>query len=313
MARHLDRRSFILAGAAATLLGEARPSDGLISLVGYNDMGEMLAALDKAFLKLRPGVRITTDLRGTRFGPDALASGQATLAPMGASFTPKQLAAYVAVAGRAPRGFRIAHASLSPRALSGPNALFVHRDNPLRSISTRKAAELFTRSGPYYWDEIAEEGGLGHRPVKLAGLAPETPLALEFQDALFRRSRFAGDYRRFGQSRDVVEFVGREPEALGFAALNRATELVRPLGINRELSTPPIHASAETLRSGAYPLDRHLWIYARVDGQGRLGELARAYLGFVLSSIGQGIIGAGSLGYLPLGERERRQELARLG
>lgn len=299
-------------GMAATLIGDAPPPEGLISLVGYNDMAEMLTALDKAFLKLHPSIRITTDLRGTRFGPDALARGLSTLAPMGARFTPAQLAAYLAMAKRNPQGFRIAHASLSPKALSGPNAIFVHRDNPLRAITMRNVADLFTRSGPHFWNEVEDGRAADDRTIKLTGLAPETPLALEFQNALFPASRFAGSFRGFGQSRDVVEFIGSDPEALGFAALNRATDLVRPLGIKRDPSSAPVFASAATLRSGAYPLDRHLWIYARADSRGQLSLLARAYLGFALSRMGQGIIGAGSLGYLPLGERERQDELARL-
>ena len=297
---------------AATLAAEVRPPEGLISLVGYNDMAEMLTALDQAFLKLHPGVRITTDLRGTRFGPDALARRLATLAPMGARFTPAQLAAYLAMAKGNPQGFRIAHASLNPKALSGPNALFVHRDNPLRAITMRQVADLFTRSGPHFWSEVQEEGTQDGSAIELAGLAPETPLALEFQSAIFPGSAFAGGFRAFGQSRDVVDFIGREREALGFAALNRATDLVRPLGIKRDPSSAPIYASSATLRSGTYPLDRHLWIYARPDSRGRLSPLARAYLGFALSRIGQKIIGAGSLGYLPLDERERQEELARL-
>ncbi len=312
MAGLFDRRSFLLVGAAATLSAQARSPEGLISLVGYNDMAEMLSALNAAFTRLHPRVRVTADLPGTRFGPEALASGRSTLAPMGARFTPAQLAAYAATAGREPEGFRIAHASLKPKALSGPNALFVHRDNPLRTIDLTVTARLFTHSGQHFWNEVEGAGPFQRRPIVLAGLAPQTPLALEFRDAVFPAAAFAQDFREFGQSRDVVNFIGREPAAFGFAALNRATDQVRVLGIKRGSLSPPVYASADTLRSGAYPLDRHLWLYARIDGRGRLSLLANAYLEFALSKEGQAIIGAGSLGYLPLGEAERQQEVAKL-
>lgn len=309
---HLDRRDFLLIGAAAALSAPSGARQGVISLVGYNDMAEMLSALNAAFTRRRPGVAVTTDLPGTRSGPDALASGRATLAPMGARLTPAQRALFFKRGQSEPEGFRVAHASLSPKALSGPNGLIVHRENPLRSIDLNFVARLFTDRRPHVWREAQVAGSLGGRDIVLVGLSPETPLALEFRDAVFPSMNFGPDYRGFGQSRDVIDFIAREPAALGFAALNRCDDRVRALGIRRKASSPPVYASAKTLRGGLYPLDRHLWLYARRDSRGRLDPLILAYLAFALSREGQAIVGAGSLGYLPLGERERRRELARL-
>lgn len=308
----LDRRGFLLVGIAAGLSGASDGSTGLISLVGYNDMAEMLTALDKAFVRRHPRVKVMADLPGTRFGPEALASGKATLAPMGARFTPQQTAAYRAGTGAEPIGFRVAHASLSAKALSGPNAIFVHRSNPLRSIDLGLAARLFATSGPHSWAETAATGSLRRQQMHLAGLAPTTPLALEFREAVFPTSDFTDGYRAFGQSREVIAFIGEEPAAIGFAALNRATDRVRALAISRNARSEPVYPTSESLRAGLYPLDRHLWIYARRDPSGRVAILARTYLEFALSKDGQAIIGSGTLGYLPLGEKERRAELARL-
>lgn len=312
MSAGLDRRRFLLIGAAAALGGSSAALEGLISLVGYNDMAEMLAALNAAFVKHHPQVRILADLPGTRSAPAALASGRSTLAPMGARFTPEQRAAFFAATGSEPVGFCIAHASLSPKALSGPNALFVHRENPLRAIALDLVARLFTKPGPHLWSEAHVAGSLRRREIVLAGLSNQTPLALEFRDAAFPSSNFDKGYRGFGQSRDVIDFIGTEPAALGFAALNRGSDAVHPLGIRRLAASPAIYPSPDTLRAGLYPFDRYLWLYARRDSHGRLNPLAHAYLAFVLSSEGQAIIGAGSLGYLALGENERRRELARL-
>jgi len=309
---HLDRRNFLLIGAAAALSAPSRALEGVISLVGYNDMAEMLSALNAAFTRHHPGVAFNTELPGTRSGPDALASGRSTLAPMGARFTPAQRALFFKATQREPEGFRVAHASLSPKALSGPNGLIAHRENPLRAIDLDFVARLFTDGKPHLWGEARVAGLWEDREIVLAGLSPGTPLALEFRDAAFPSVNFGSDYRGFGQSRDVIDFIAREPAALGFAALNRCDDRVRALGIRRNATSPTIYASKETLRAGLYPLDRHLWLYARRNSRGCLDPLARAYLAFVLSSEGQVIVGAGSLGYLALGERERRRELAKL-
>ena len=54
---------------------------------------------------------------------------------MGADFSDHELADYRAATGGAPVAFRIAHASIGPRALSGPLAIFVRADNPLTSLT----------------------------------------------------------------------------------------------------------------------------------------------------------------------------------
>jgi phosphate transport system substrate-binding protein len=313
MKAKLTRRAFLGAAGFALVAGRAARAGPEIRLVGYNDMAEMIGALDAAFARLHPQWRLAAELNGTKFGPAALADGRATIAPMGARFTPTQLAIYRAAVGRDPIGFRIAHASLSSKALSGPNGIFVHASNPLSQVDLPSLARLFSSAGPHLWGELGVGGAMASRPIRLAGMAPQTPLALEFQDALFPRRAFAPDMHGFVQSRDLVAFVAGEPLALGFAALNREPDGVRVLGLARTRGAPAVQATERSLRAGAYPLDRHLWLYARQDSAGRLEPPARAYLQFALSDRGQAIIGSGSLGYLRLGAEECRREQARLG
>src|SRR5262249_48479725 len=105
-------------------------ADGAITGVGYNDMREKLEAIGAMFTPPHPEVRFAFDLRGTRFAPAALAAGTSAFAPMGGEFTPPQLEEYRAVVGDEPLAFRVAHASVNPRALSGPLGIFVHPHNP---------------------------------------------------------------------------------------------------------------------------------------------------------------------------------------
>jgi phosphate transport system substrate-binding protein len=307
----LDRRSFILV-AAAMSAGAPATGQAPIVLVGYNDMKEMLTALNAGFTKLNPGIAVEMRLPGTRFAPDALAAGQSTLAPMGARFTSEQRARFIDLTGSEPAGFRIAHASLDPKALSGPNGIFVGRDNPLRAIDLDRVRLLFTQRGPHYWHDLGVSGPLQDQTILVTGLKVETPLALEFRGSAFPKANFSNAYEGFGQSRDVIDFIGHQPAALGFAALNRGTDQVHSLAIRRTALSPPITATPATLRTGLYPFDRHLWLYARKQNDGHVSPLARAYLRFALSRQGQAVIAAGSLGYLSLAEAERHTERMKL-
>ena len=184
--------------------------DGAIAVVGYNDMAEMLRALGSRFGELHPGFRFAWNLPGTKAAPAALADGRAAFAPMGAPMTPPQLADYQKITHAPPLVFPIAHASLSPRALSGPLAVFVHRDNPLTSLTLTELAAIFSGA----------DAGRGLRPC---GVELDAALGLFFRERVLGDRAWAKDFVGVPQSAEVVRRVGEDPGAIGFAAACRAT------------------------------------------------------------------------------------------
>src|SRR3989442_762544 len=145
-------------------------TDGAIRIVGYNDMRDMLETIVARFVAAHPGTRIALDLPGTRFARAALAAGPSALAPRGAKFPPPQLADYRKTVGDDPLEFRVAHASLDPRALSGPLAIFVHRDNALASLTLAQVARAFNGDASRWGDLGATGEGVG-RPWPLHSAA----------------------------------------------------------------------------------------------------------------------------------------------
>jgi phosphate transport system substrate-binding protein len=269
-------------------------ADGAIAVVGYNDMAEMLEALDARFAALHPGLRFALALKGTRTAPPALARGESAFAPMGAEFSPTELADYRGATGGEPRMFRVAHCSLDPAALSGPLAVIVHRDNPLASLTLAEVAEIFS--------------GRATRGLHPCGLASDTALGLFMRQHTMAGGEFGEGFRGFRQSRDVVQAVAADPQVIGFTAAMRTLPGVKVLALASGPGQPPVALTEETIRAGRYPLDRYLLIYTRQP----LEPLVREYLSFVLSREGQEVIGRGTLGYLPLNAAELAAERAKL-
>jgi phosphate transport system substrate-binding protein len=269
-------------------------ADGAVAIVGYNDMLGMMTALDARFTEAHPGIRFALKLKGTRTAPPALARGESLLAPMGAVFSPEQLADYRSVAGSDPIELRIAHDSLGDRALSGPLAIIVRRDNPLASLTLPQLADVFT--------------GRATRGLHPGGLLPDVALGISFRAHLGMGEGFGPGFRGFAQSADVVQWVATDPLAIGFTGVNRVTPDVRVLALAPDDHTAPVALTADNVRAGLYPLDRFLLIYARRP----LEPLAREYLRFVLSREGQEEIAADALGYLPLNASEAAAERAKL-
>jgi len=281
--------------------------DGSIVVVGYNDMRDLLDALVARFTATHPGVRFKLDLPGTRFAPAALARGESAFAPMGAEFTPAQLAEYRAVVGADPLEFRVAHASLNPRALSGPLAIFVHRDNPVASLTLDQLKRVYAGEATS-WGELGLRGEWVQRSVDAYGVERGTPLALSFQRNAMGGYAFGSSMVGFAQSVDVVRKVASDPGAIGFAAAMRAAPGARVVPIAPRAGDEPVALTEENIIAGRYPLDRFLLIYARPP----LASPVREFLRLVLAREGQEAVAASPQGYLPLSAQEAALERAKL-
>jgi phosphate transport system substrate-binding protein len=319
VARTPDHFMPLIAAQAARsreqLLGHATAARhaGVISIIGYNDMREMLQALDALFERAHPGVRFALTLKGTRTAPAALAAGRSLLAPMGAAFSPRELAAYRRKVGSDPVAFRIAHDSLDPQARSGPLAVLVPAANPLRALNFAQLQRIFAAGGGgLRWGQFGVTGKLAHDPIHPYGLAATTALGrFMTQHALAGRpfdKRFIG----LSESADVVREVGSDPLGIGFAAMNRATAAVRIVPLARRPRERFSRGTRADLIAGRYPLDRYLLLYVRIPPGGQLDPVARQYLRLALSPAGQRAIASGHLGYLPLSAAQAAAERARL-
>jgi len=280
--------------------------EGKVRVVGYNDMDQMLEALGGIFEERHPGIRFEWVLEGTRFAPPPLIDGTSAFAPMGAEMEPVQLAAWKRTYDQEPLAVPVAHDSLTPGALSSPTGVFVHASNPVHSISMEALRRAIApRPGEKRverWHELGVPDAAGHVPIRPVGLEEDTAIGA----LMLRRlgsERYVKEFVRMRQSRDVAAAVAQAPDALGIANLNHASPEIRALTIVDD-SGREVAGDAEGIRSGLYPLDRQLLVYVRQDPGGRVEPLAHAFLCLALSEEGQGVIAAGSRGYLPLNPQE---------
>lgn len=288
-------------------------ASGAISIVGYNDMREMLESLDELFERAHPGAHFALSLKGTRTAPAALATGRSLLAPMGAAFTPDQLALYRRIVGSDPVGFRIAHDSVEPQARSGPLVVFVPAANPLPELTLSQLELIFASGGgELRWRQLGLTGNLANSPVHTYGVAATTPLGLFMRQHALAGRPFDKRFIGLPESAEVVRKVGSDPLGIGFAAINPVTPAVRMVALARRQGELPTRATPADLLAGRYPLDRYLLVYVRVPPGGRIDPIAREYLRLTLSHEGQRAIAAGHLGYLPLSAAEATAERAKL-
>ena len=291
--------------------------DGSVAIVGYNDMNEILASLDAIFIQSHPGFKFDVQLKGSATAAPALTLGVSAFAPTGAEFSSMELAAYRSYAGTGPVPIRVAHCSLDPRALSAPVGIFVNLGNPLEKLTTDQVARIFTTGSTggniTHWGQIGLKGDWAGKPIHPCGIAEEAAAGL----AAFMLKKMGGRpftpaYDGFAQSTQVVERVGQDPMAIGFASANIVRAGTKLLAIGKKDDGPFSSVSASEVVSAKYPYDRYLLIYIRRTPGEPIDPFVKEYLRMVLSREGQQAIAAALPMYLPLNAHEIKEELAKL-
>jgi phosphate transport system substrate-binding protein len=281
--------------------------EGAVTVIGYNDMRDMLEPLATLFAAKQPDIRLKLVLPGTRFAPAALAKGESAFAPMGAELTPPQLAEYRAVRGADPVAFRVAHASLDPKALSGPLAVFVHRDNPLASLTLDQVARVFAGEARR-WSDVGVEGPWAQRPIHTFGLSAGTALSYAFKDMAMGSRGYGAAMTGLAQSAEVVQKVSQDRDGIGFAAAMRATGAARVLAVAPRAGDAAVSPTEDVIVAGRYPLDRFLLVYVSTP----IPPVAREFLRLMLSREGQEAVAATPQKYLPLSAEDAAKERDRL-
>ena len=168
-------------------------------------------------------------------------------------------------------------------------AVFLHRDNPLDSISIPQLAEIYGEEG--------EAESWGQLDIEVPGCKGQEIILVSRQNnsgtyAYFRKAVLGArrDYklgtRDMHGSKDVVHLVEKTPCAIGFSGLAYATDHVKMACIESGEGADCVNPSVATASDGSYPIARPLFMYTNGEPQGEI----KSYLDWILSDEGQCII-----------------------
>ncbi|WP_311171492.1 substrate-binding domain-containing protein [Halobellus ordinarius] len=119
---------------------------------------------------------------------------------------------------------------------------------------------------------------------------------------------------RFGQNQQVAEAVSNNDGAIAYMALAFTSDSVQPIGIEFEGTLYEPDKDAEnTIFDSAYPLNRDLHMYTRIDDETPSGTDLRegAFLNMFLTSFGQQVF-VEQNNYIPLPTADIESEAAKL-
>jgi phosphate transport system substrate-binding protein len=260
----------------------------VIRITGSDTMVNLVQAWAENYKQARPDVSVQVAGGGSGVGIAGLSQGILDIAAASREMGIAEMNRATAHNGTQPQEFTVALDAL---------AVYVHKDNPLDSISIEELAEIY---------------GEGGRTEKWSQLGIRNPACKS--DVIIRVSRqnSSGTYAYFREvvlgherelklgsidqsgSKDVVALVSRTPCAIGYSGMAFAVIGVRALKVSKKKGGPTVLPTADAAISGSYPIARRLYLY--VPGE-PMGE-TKAFLHWVLGIDGQQIVR--KVGFVPV-------------
>jgi len=272
-----------LATAAVALCCLAAPADAApaaLRVKGSDTIGgELGPALARAFEAASPGVTVSWEAIGSATAFTGLLDGTAELGASSRSVSADELARAKEL-GVELREFVLGYDGV---------VVIVNPQNPVRRLTVPQLSALLS-GAVRSWAEL---GGPDARP-RLYGRPTYSGTHAFVRDRVVRRGEkgatdaFAPETVALEHSAALVEAVAKDPAAVAYVGMGWVRPGVVPLAVAPSPGAPPVEATAETVRSGAYPIARPLLLYTRGEPQGELRRL----LQFTLAGDGRKLVAA---------------------
>lgn len=272
------------------------PVSGSLKSIGSDTMNNEMTLWAEGFRKLYPNVQISVEGKGSSTAPPALEAGAADFGPMSRPVKAEEQDKF-----EKKYGYKMTEVKTSMDVL----ALYVHKDNPLASLSMVKADAIFskTRKGGYdadikTWGDLGLTGEWADKPISLYGRNSASGTYGYFKEHALCKGDFKDSVKEQPGSSAVVQAVASDKYGIGYSGIGYKTADVRAVPLSKTAYDAVFEASMENAYSGKYPMARFLLLYVNQEPGRALDPLRAEFLSYVLSFQGQEAVVKD--GYLPL-------------
>ncbi|MCY3819811.1 MAG: phosphate ABC transporter substrate-binding protein PstS family protein [Gammaproteobacteria bacterium] len=278
---------------------------GNLSSTGSDTLANLMTLWTEAFKRHYPNVNIQVQAPGSSAAPTALTEGTSILGPMSRLMKDREVEAFETRRGYKPTAIRVAVDAL---------AVYVNKDNPIRSMSLSDVDAVFSVSRRCgggkdirTWGDAGLTGAWASRPMQLYGRNSVSGTYGYFKQKALCSGDFRNTVNEQPGSASVVQAVTSSLNGIGYSGIGYRTSGVRAVPLARSGATAAYEASAANTLDRSYPLTRFLFVYVNNRPDSQLPPLETEFFKFVLSRDGQMIVQKD--GYMPLTHRQVMGEL----
>ncbi len=269
---------------------------GTLNSVGSDTMNNLMTLWAEAYKKQYPDVVIQVEGKGSATAPPALIQGVAQFGPMSRDMKNDEIDLFQKKHGYKPTRVRVSLDAV---------AIWVNKDNPLKSISLEQIDAMFSKGRKRgfprdlsTWGDIGLTGDWAKKPISLFGRNAASGTYGFFKEHALSKGDFKDIVKESPGSSSVVQGVAEDRFAIGYSGIGYKTPNVRTVPVRTTGSGNSFEPTTENVISGDYPLSRYLQIYVNKAPDKPLDPAVREFLKFVLSKEGQEIVEKD--GYIPL-------------
>lgn len=235
--------------------------------------------------------------------------GTSTFGPMSRDWKPSEIDAFKDRHGYPP--------TVLPAAID-MLAVYVHKDNPIASLSLQQVDAIFSknRNGGAKeeirtWGDLGLDGEWKNQPISLYGRNSASGTYGYFKEHALFKGDFKPTVKEQPGSSSVVQSVASDKFGIGYSGIGYKTADVRAIPLAPKTGAKAIAAEAPFAYSGEYPLARFLYLSVNFKPGSQLDPLRREFIRYVLSAEGQADVKKD--GYLPITAPIAKRALASVG
>jgi phosphate transport system substrate-binding protein len=176
-------------------------------------------------------------------------------------------------------------------------AIYVHKDNPIESISIEELKEIYGEGGKAdRWQDIeVDNKACDNGEIIRISRQNSSGTYQYFKEAVVgEKSEYkAGAISQSGSS-EIIALVSRTPCSIGYSGMGYRTPEVKVVKVSKAKGEPGVEPSIETATDGTYPISRPLFLYTLGEPSGPTKD----FIEWILSDEGQKVVE--KLGYVPL-------------
>ena len=268
---------------------------GNLSSVGSDSLANLMTLWAEEFKKNYPNVNIQIQAAGSSTAPPALTEGTANMGPMSRPMKDSEIQAFEEKYGYKPTAVPVAIDAL---------AVFVHKDNPIKSLSIEQVDAIFssTRLCGYdkdikTWGDLGLTGEWANKPIQLFGRNSVSGTYGYFKEEGLCKGDFKANVNEQPGSASVVQSISSTINAIGYSGIGYRTASVRAVPLVNKKGEVE-EANETNALSGKYPLARFFYVYVNKAPNKPLSPLEAEFVKLVLSQQGQQVVVKD--GYIPL-------------
>jgi phosphate transport system substrate-binding protein len=264
-----------------------KPKQESIQIKGSDTMVNVAQAWAEEYKKLFPLINVEVSGGGSGVGLAALMRGTVDIANASRNIKAVEIEQAKKNTGKEPKEFTIGFDAL---------AVYVHKDNPLDSISIADLAALYSEGGTITkWSQLGIAiPGTDNDEIVLVSRQSSSGTYEFFREHVLQKMDFKLGSRDMNGSKEVVELISTTKTAIGYSGMGYATEGVKMLRISPKKGVIAVAPTVANTLDKSYPLARSLHMYTLGEPVG----VVKDYIDWTLSPVGQRIVEES--GYVPV-------------